>query len=223
MGRPEEAQEIIRGAKGWSFVVGLCPLPWLDAAAITYVQLDMIQRLCSVYGVSYHEGSARALVTALVGALLPTALGANVARVAMRHLPGIGPLIATLSLPTTLGGSTAIVGKLVAQHFEAGGDLSNFGLKVHGAPLPTANASSPPEAATPPDSAKAEEGERSDDLTAINGIGPKIAGVLRSAKVQTFAKLAAMSPDELREILADAGPSFRSRDPSTWPAQAGTL
>ncbi|MCL4870390.1 MAG: DUF4332 domain-containing protein [Anaerolineae bacterium] len=60
-----------------------------------------------------------------------------------------------------------------------------------------------------------------DDLTRIEGIGPKISELLQAAGIGTFAGLAAASPDQLKEILEAAGPQFRLADPISWPEQAG--
>ncbi len=59
-----------------------------------------------------------------------------------------------------------------------------------------------------------------DDLEIIEGIGPKIADLLRSNGVRTFAVLADMTPDQIRTILEKGGPSFRVANPGTWPEQA---
>ncbi len=61
---------------------------------------------------------------------------------------------------------------------------------------------------------------KTDDLTRIEGIGPKIAEALNKAGIGTFADLAATSPDKIREILAEAEGNFASHDPETWPKQA---
>ncbi len=42
-----------------------------------------------------------------------------------------------------------------------------------------------------------------DDLEVINGIGPVIAGKLYQAGICTFAALAALTPDRLRELTGD--------------------
>ncbi len=59
-----------------------------------------------------------------------------------------------------------------------------------------------------------------DDLTCIEGIGPKISGLLNDAGFTSFADLAAANPEKIREILAEAGGAFASHDPETWPKQA---
>ncbi len=59
----------------------------------------------------------------------------------------------------------------------------------------------------------------SDDLTKIEGIGPKIQGILHSAGITSYASLAQKTPDDLREALKNANFSAPA-DPSSWPAQA---
>jgi large subunit ribosomal protein L17 len=60
-----------------------------------------------------------------------------------------------------------------------------------------------------------------DDLTKIEGIGPKIAGLMNGGGIATFAQLAASSVDGLQEILNAAGDRYRVHDPASWPMQAG--
>ncbi|MEM9411859.1 MAG: helix-hairpin-helix domain-containing protein, partial [Planctomycetota bacterium] len=56
-----------------------------------------------------------------------------------------------------------------------------------------------------------------DDLTLIEGIGPKIAEILTMNGLRTFSDLAMRQPMEISAIL---GPEFASHDPSTWAQQA---
>jgi ribosomal protein L30 len=60
---------------------------------------------------------------------------------------------------------------------------------------------------------------QADDLERIEGIGPKIASVLRAAGIATFADLAAAEPSRLNEIL-EQEPNLRLADPATWSEQA---
>lgn len=59
-----------------------------------------------------------------------------------------------------------------------------------------------------------------DDLSLIEGIGPKINALLNQSGIYTFAQLAATTVERLRAILETAGPRFRLADPQTWPEQA---
>jgi chromosome segregation ATPase len=62
--------------------------------------------------------------------------------------------------------------------------------------------------------------DKKDDLTKIEGIGPKINGLLNDAGIYTFAKLSATKYEKLKTILEEAGERYRMHDPSTWPKQA---
>ena len=59
-----------------------------------------------------------------------------------------------------------------------------------------------------------------DDLTIIEGIGPKINALLNQDGIYTFAQLATAAVERLQSILAAAGPRFRLADPHSWPEQA---
>jgi small subunit ribosomal protein S2 len=59
-----------------------------------------------------------------------------------------------------------------------------------------------------------------DDLTKVEGIGPKISEVLQNAGIMTFADLASKSEEDLKEILAGAGARYASKNPASWPKQA---
>jgi predicted flap endonuclease-1-like 5' DNA nuclease len=62
-----------------------------------------------------------------------------------------------------------------------------------------------------------------DDLEVVEGIGPKIAQLLRQHGITTFVQLATASPAEILAILEKGGPNFRIANPGTWPEQAVLL
>lgn len=62
-----------------------------------------------------------------------------------------------------------------------------------------------------------------DDLTRIEGIGPRIATLLKEAGISGFVALAAARLDQLEAVLAAAGPRFRLAQPASWPQQAALL
>ncbi len=59
-----------------------------------------------------------------------------------------------------------------------------------------------------------------DDFTVVEGIGPKINGLIHDAEIHTFTELAKTMVDDIQKILDDAGSSFALAKPGTWPAQA---
>ncbi|GJM31109.1 MAG: hypothetical protein DHS20C18_01100 [Saprospiraceae bacterium] len=63
----------------------------------------------------------------------------------------------------------------------------------------------------------------SESLCLIRGIGPKIEKLLLRAGINSFETLASFNPEQLKQILAEAGPQFRHYDPTDWLIQARDL
>ena len=59
-----------------------------------------------------------------------------------------------------------------------------------------------------------------DDLTKVEGIGPKAAEALARAGVDTFEKLSKKSIEEIHTILVEASKTLAHLDPQTWAQQA---
>ncbi|MDG1874772.1 MAG: DNA-directed RNA polymerase subunit beta' [Mariniblastus sp.] len=59
-----------------------------------------------------------------------------------------------------------------------------------------------------------------DDLTLIEGIGPKVQEVLNAAGITSLGQLSAVTPDQIKEILAASGGLLANMNPATWPDQA---
>ncbi len=62
--------------------------------------------------------------------------------------------------------------------------------------------------------------KHADDLTVVEGIGPKIEEQLRANGIDSFVKVACLGVDDLFDILERGGPSFRFANPENWPQQA---
>jgi len=61
---------------------------------------------------------------------------------------------------------------------------------------------------------------KKDKLRVVEGIGPKIEGLLNDAGILTFQELADTQLATLQKILTDAGPRYRMHNPGTWSRQA---
>lgn len=61
---------------------------------------------------------------------------------------------------------------------------------------------------------------KADDLTVIEGIGPKINELLINDGIKTFAQLSETQVAVIQNILDKAGPRFALAKPGTWPQQA---
>jgi large subunit ribosomal protein L21 len=66
--------------------------------------------------------------------------------------------------------------------------------------------------------AKPEKTVEVDDLTQIEGIGPKVSKTLIAAGISTFEALSNAKVEDIQKILTDAG--LRMMDATTWPQQA---
>ena len=62
-----------------------------------------------------------------------------------------------------------------------------------------------------------------DDLTAVEGIGPKIADLLIADGITTFAHLASAKLNKIEAILKAAGSRYAMANPGTWSEQATLL
>ena len=58
------------------------------------------------------------------------------------------------------------------------------------------------------------------DLTRIEGIGPKTAQILYENGIKTYKDLSETSLESLTQILEAAGPAFLRHNPETWSKQA---
>jgi large subunit ribosomal protein L21 len=66
--------------------------------------------------------------------------------------------------------------------------------------------------------AKPEKTVEADDLTKIEGIGPKVSKTLIAAGISTFEALSNATVEDIQKTLTDAG--LRMMDATTWPQQA---
>lgn len=61
---------------------------------------------------------------------------------------------------------------------------------------------------------------KQDDLTVVEGIGPKIKELFHNHEVTTWAGLADCSIEKCQEVLKSGGKRFEIHKPGTWPEQA---
>ena len=89
------------------------PVPLVDLAAVTAVQLSLMRELADIYGARYDIRSGQALITCAVGASLPR-LGASL----IKAIPGAGTLVGVFTQVALSGATTYAVGKVFQRHFE---------------------------------------------------------------------------------------------------------
>lgn len=115
------AGSVIKKHVLWSTGAGLIPVPLADLAAVTAVQVSMLEDLSEIYDVTYSEPVIKNFVTALTGGMLAR-LGASV----VKAIPGLGSIVGGLSMSVMSGASTYAVGQVARKELEDSGDLSTI-------------------------------------------------------------------------------------------------
>jgi uncharacterized protein (DUF697 family) len=119
----QEADKVVRKHVLYALGAGLVPIPLIDIAAVTAVQIDMLRQIATVYGANYDASKGKAFASALAGSTFAR-IGASV----VKALPGIGTVVGGVSMSVLSGASTYAVGTVAIGVFESGGDLIDANL-----------------------------------------------------------------------------------------------
>ena len=119
------AEKTVKKYVYWSVGAGLIPLPLVDLAAITGIQLKMISDLAKQYNTKFSKDTGKAILSSLLGGGV-TAKGGPIVASAVKGVPLIGQTAGVLTMPAVAGASTYAVGKVFIAHFESGGTLLDF-------------------------------------------------------------------------------------------------
>jgi uncharacterized protein (DUF697 family) len=126
---PEErhatAVKLVDNFAIWSGVAGLIPIPLVDLATVTGIQIQMVRRLSQMYDVPFAENRTKAIVAGLGGSLIPATSGIGAASL-LKGVPIIGTLVSGFAMPVLASGATFAIGMAFVQHFESGGTLLDF-------------------------------------------------------------------------------------------------
>ena len=87
---------------------------------------------------------------------------------------------------------------------------------------PTSLAATPVGKVFDANAAKAAMGKaiKQDDLTVIEGIGPKISGMFIAKGIKTWQALSDTTVAQCKEVLDEGGNRYKIHDPASWPMQA---
>lgn len=119
--RNELSQEIVKSHVIYSLGAGLVPIPLLDIAAVSVVQLDMLKQLAKVYGEDFKESAGKSWISAIAGSTMAR-MGASL----VKTIPGIGSILGGVTMSALSGASTYAIGQVFIWHFSSGGDFMNF-------------------------------------------------------------------------------------------------
>lgn len=116
--RLRDAFRIVERHKFYAGLGGLVPLPAVNVASVTAINLRMVKRLCDLYGVAFERDKNRMIVVGLIGGAAPTGLAAATAA----SLPLTVPVAGAFALAVSTVAATAItrrIGLYFIERFEA--------------------------------------------------------------------------------------------------------
>ncbi len=122
----ELSNDLVKKYMWWSMGAGLIPVPLVDIAAVSAVQLKMIEDMSDIYGVKFSENKGKSILSALLGSILPNSLARGGVGSLLKMLPVVGTIVGGVSMSLFSGASTYAVGKAFIQHFESGGTFLDF-------------------------------------------------------------------------------------------------
>ena len=124
--RHQLAHQSVKNWAQWATVAGFIPVPFVDTAAITGVQIKMISDLCRIYKVEFKKELVVSIISSLAGASIATMFSTTLGSTFARYIPVVGTTISVITQPALSYGSTYAIGVTFVKHFESKGSLIDF-------------------------------------------------------------------------------------------------
>jgi len=127
--REYQAHRTVNKYVWFSGGVGLLPLPVLNLAGVTALQLRMLQVLSEQYEVPFSRDIGKKIIGSLLGSIVPASLSGTLGGVTSLLVSSMrmaGAVVGGLSLPVFAGAATYALGNVFIQHFESGGTFLDF-------------------------------------------------------------------------------------------------
>jgi len=106
--------------------VALIPVPLVDFAALTCIQINMLRKIAQLYKVPFSKATGKNILLSLFGGIFPAAHARPFAHSIAKFIPGAGHVLGVAAMPILAGSTTYAIGKLVSHHCAWGGSLDNF-------------------------------------------------------------------------------------------------
>ncbi|MBP7654174.1 DUF697 domain-containing protein [Candidatus Dependentiae bacterium] len=122
----EKARQIIKKYSCFSIAAGVIPVPLVDIAALTAVQLKMIAELTNLYRFDFSEEKGKAILSSITSSIISGSLGNSGLKTLLKMIPGIGTISSFLFMPGIASAATYYIGQFYLQHYESGGTFLDF-------------------------------------------------------------------------------------------------
>ncbi len=126
--RKRVAMSLVNRHAAMAAGTGLIPVPAVDVVALTGIELNLIKRLCDLYGVKFTRQLGLNIAASLVAGTVPVALMTMTASF-VKLIPGLGTVAGSAAMAVNGGAIIYAIGSVMVRHFESGGDLLNFDAK----------------------------------------------------------------------------------------------
>ncbi len=123
------ADQIINKYMAASAGAGMVPVPLLDTATLTGVQIKMLHGLTVLYELEFSVPIAKTLLSTLAATSFRYTFGRTLLSFA-KAIPLLGQLTGSVGMGLLGMASTYATGKAFSYHFEQGGTLHNFDVKA---------------------------------------------------------------------------------------------
>ncbi|MDT8424179.1 MAG: DUF697 domain-containing protein [Desulfuromonadales bacterium] len=123
--REDQAAKVVKNHLYMAAGFGVIPIPIVDMVGFMAVQYDMTKKITDIYAVDFSKERIRTIVISLLGSILPVALTGTAASL-LKFVPVLGTFSSSIAVSSLGSASTYAIGRVLIQHFEAGGTLLDF-------------------------------------------------------------------------------------------------
>jgi uncharacterized protein (DUF697 family) len=120
------ARKIVERHRTFAALGGLVPLPVVNIASVTAINLRMVKQLSDLYQVPFQRDRTRSMIIGLMGGAVPTGLGAATASTLTFIMPG-GAFVGLGVSAITAAALTRGIGLVFVESFENGANMTGGG------------------------------------------------------------------------------------------------
>ena len=124
--REQKAHTIVRKYMYLSMGSGLLPIPFVDLALVSGVQLKMLADISNIYKVPFKDNIGKAVIGSWIGFAGPQAMACGAFPYVLKSIPVVGYLVGGPIMVVLCGAYSWALGNTFIQHFESGGTFLNF-------------------------------------------------------------------------------------------------
>jgi len=121
-----KANRVITGYVLGTMAAAVIPIPLLDLAVLSGVQLKMLHSLANAFDIPFRKEWGKSAISSLIGGVLPMASTPVVASSLLKLIPVGGQIMGFGTQVVLNGAATYALGKVFIQHFSSGGTFLTF-------------------------------------------------------------------------------------------------